>query len=90
MLDSFFSWLVSKSLDAASALAFADPACGLCVLDFSINDKSLRLNGMNAPNNHSELPDFFRRIEPFLTASRLVVLVEDENAVLDPDIDRIE
>ena len=34
------------------------------------------------------LPDFFRRIEPYVTSSRLVVLAGDWNAVLDPNLDR--
>ena len=59
-----------------------------CVLDFTIKDKAFRLIGVYGPNVTSELPAFFRRIEPYFILSKRVILVGDWKAVLDPNLDR--
>ena len=82
------TWLVSRSLDASCALVLSDPAGRLCVLDVTIKDKAFRLIGVYGPNVTSELPAFFRRIEPYVVPSKRVILVGDWNAVLDPNLDR--
>ena len=82
------TWLVSRSLDASCALVLSDPAGRLCVLDVTIKDKAFRLIGVYGPNVTSELPPFFRRIEPYIVPSKRVILVGDWNAVLDPNLDR--
>ena len=82
------TWLVSRRLDASCALVLSDPAGRLCVLDVTIKDKAFRLIGVYGPNTTSELPAFFRRIEPYVVPSKRVILVGDWNAVLDPNLDR--
>ena len=82
------TWLVSRRLDALCALVLSDPAGRLCVLDVTIKDKAFRLIGVYGPNVTSELPAFFRRIEPYVVPSKRVILVADWNAVLDPNLDR--
>ena len=83
------SWLISRSLNAACTLVFADPAGRLCVVDATIKGEAFRLIGVYGPNLQSERVSFFSRIDPFVTSSRRVVLVGDWNAVLDPNIDRV-
>ena len=82
------TWLVSRRLDASCALVLSDPAGRLCVLDVTIKDKAFRLIGVYGHNVTSELPAFFRRIEPYVVPSKRVILVGDWNAVLDPNLDR--
>ena len=82
------TWLVSRSLKASCTLVFSDPQGRLCVLDITIKGKVFRLIGVYGPNTKSELPDFFRGIEPYMTSARPVILAGDWNAVLDPSIDR--
>ena len=82
------TWLISRHLDASCALVLSDPAGRLCVLDVTIKDKAFRLIGVYGPNVTSELPAFFRRIEPYVVPSKRVILVGDWNAVLDPNLDR--
>lgn len=65
---------MSKSLDAACALAFADPRARVCVLDVTVKDKVLfrhpiTMRGEPSPSDIS--------------------LTEYLNVVLDPDLDRI-
>lgn len=40
------SWLVSTSLDTTCAIVYADPGCRICMLDITIKDNALRLNGV--------------------------------------------
>ena len=82
------TWLISRRLDATCALVLSDPAGRLCVVDVTIKDKAFRLIGVYGPNATSELPAFFRRIEPYVIPSKRVILVGDWNAVLDPNLDR--
>ena len=82
------SWLICRGLSASCSLVFSDPEGRLCVLDATIKGRAFRFIGVYGPNANSELPDFFRRIEPFMTSSRRLVLAGDWNAVLDPKIDR--
>ena len=82
------SWLINRNLKATCSLVFSDPAGRLCVLDATIKDKAFRFIGVYGPNVTSELPEFFQRIEPFMTSSRRLILAGDWNAVLDPMIDR--
>ena len=82
------TWLISRRLDATCALVLSDPAGRLCVVDVTIKDKAFRLIGVYGPNATSELPAFFRRIEPYVIPSKWVILVGDWNAVLDPNLDR--
>ena len=82
------TWLISRRLDATCALVLSDPAGRLCVVDVTIKDKAFRLIGVYGPNACSELPAFFRRIEPYVIPSKRVILVGDWNAVLDPNLDR--
>ena len=82
------TWLISRHLDAMSALVLSDPVGRLCVLDVTIKDKAFRLIGVYGPNATSELPAFFRHIEPYVIPSKWVILVGDWNAVLDPNLDR--
>ena len=83
-----FTWLISRRLDASCALVLSDPAGRLCVLDVTIKDKAFRLIGVWGLNATSELPAFFRCIEPYVIPSKRVILVGDWNAVLDPNLDR--
>lgn len=62
---------------------------GQSMLDVTINDKVLHLNGVYAPNDRDERLDLFRRIEPFMITSDRVVSVDDWSAILDSDIDLI-
>ena len=55
---------------------------------FWTKDKVFRLIGIYGPNVTSELPAFFRHIEPYVVLSKRVILVGDWNAVLDPNLDR--
>ena len=57
-------------------------------MDVTIKDKALRLIGVYGPNATSELPAFFRRIEPYVIPWKRGILVRDFNAVLDPNLDR--
>ena len=82
------TWLVSRRLVATCALVLSDPAGRLCVLDVTIKDKAFWLIGVYGPNATSELPAFFRRIEPYVIPSKRVILVGDWNAVLDPNLNR--
>jgi len=84
------SWLFSRNLHASCSLVFSDPTGRLCVVDATIEGRAFRFIGVYGPNATSELPDFFRRIEPYVTSSRRVVLTGDWNAVLDPRVDRGE
>lgn len=77
---------MSKSFDAACVLVFVDPAGKLCLMDVTINDNTLRVIGVYAPNDHAERLDLFRRIEPLVTTSRRIVLACDRNVVIDSDI----
>ena len=61
------TWLIS--LVATCALVLSDPVGRLYVLDVTIKDKALRLIGVYGPNATSELPAFFRRIEPYVIPS---------------------
>ena len=81
------TWLISRRLDTTCALVLSDPADRLCVLDVTIKDKAFRLIGVYGPNATSDLSAFFRRIEPYVTPSKRVILVGDWNAVLDPNLD---
>ena len=81
------TWLISRRLDATCALVLSDPTGRLCVLDVTIKDKAFRRIGIYGPNAASELPAFFRRIEPYVTPSKRVILMGDWNAVLDPNLD---
>lgn len=56
---------MTKSLDAACALVFADPAGMQCVMVVTIKVKSLRIIGVYAHNDHAAGSELFRRIEPF-------------------------
>lgn len=47
----------SKSLDSKYALVYADPGRRLCMLDITIEDKALLLNGVYSPNDHVEWLD---------------------------------
>ena len=50
-----------------------------------------RVEGQNTtygPNPVGELPEFFRRIESYVTSFGRVILVEDWYTVLDPNLDR--
>ena len=80
--------LVNRCLNATCTLVLSDPAGRLCVLDVIINNKAFRLIGVYGPNDPSELPDFFRRLKPFVMSSKRVILVLDWNAVFDPCLDR--
>ena len=82
------TWLISRHLDATCALVLSDPAGRLCVVDVAIKDKAFRLFGFYGPNATSELPAFFRRIEPYVISSKRVILVGDWNAVLNPNLNR--
>ena len=82
------TWLISRRLDATCALVLSDPVGRLCVVDVTIKDKAFRLTGVDGPNATSELPAFFRRIEPYVIPSMRVILVGDWNAILDPNLDR--
>ena len=82
------TWLINRRLDAQCALVLSDSSGRLCVLDVTIKDKAFRLIVVYGPNATSELPAFFRHIEPYVTPSKRVILVGDWNAVLDPNLDR--
>ena len=83
------NWLLSRRLVATCSLVLSDPAGRLCVLDVTIvKDKALRPIGVYGSHATSELPTFFRRIEPYVMPSKRVILVGDWNAVLDPNLDR--
>ena len=69
------TWLISRRLDATCALVLSDPADRLCVVDVTIKDKAFRLIGVYGHNATSELPAFFRRIEPYVIPSKRVILV---------------
>ena len=71
------TWLISRRLDATCALVLSDPVGRLCVLDVTIKDKAFRLIGVYGPNVTSDLPAFFRRIEPYVVPSKWVILVGD-------------
>ena len=60
-----------------------------CVLDVTIKDKAFRLIRVYGPNVNSELPAFFLRSEPYVIASKRVILVGDWNALLDLNLDRV-
>ena len=82
------TWLISRCLDSTCALVLSDPVSRLCVLDVTIKDKAFQLIGVYGPNATSELPAFFRCIEPYVVPSKRVILVGDWNAILDPNLDR--
>lgn len=71
---------------------FADPTCSLFVPGVTIKYKALRLIGVYALDEHSERPDLFRRIEPFLMTSRVWEFLFPDRPVkilgfwFDPDI----
>ena len=71
------TWLVSRRLVATCALVLSDPVARLCFLDVTIKDKAFRLMGIYGPNATSELPPFFRCIEPYVIPSKRVILVGD-------------
>ena len=58
------------------------------MLAVTMADKAFRLIRIYGSNTTSELPDFFRRIELFVTSSKQVVLVGDWNTVHDPNLGR--
>ena len=64
------------------------PARAEGLLNSTIKDKAFQLTGVYEPNATSELPAFFRRIEPYVVPSKRVILVGDWNAALDPNFDR--
>ena len=57
-------------------------------MDVTIKDKAFRQTRVYRPNANSELPAFFRRIEPYVIPSKRVILAGDWNAVFDPNLDR--
>lgn len=59
---------MSKSLDAACTLVLADFVGRLCMLDITIQDKSLNIIGVYASNDHAEW------LKLFLTTFYQVVL----------------
>ena len=71
-----------------STLVLSNTAGRFCILDITIKEKMFRLIGVNWPNATREFPNFFRRIELYVTPSKQVILVGDWSAVLDPNLDK--
>ena len=78
----------SKHQILTCSLVLSDSAGRFRTLDITKKDKAFQLIGVYEPNATGELLDFFRRIEPYMTSSKRVILMGDWNAVLDPNLDR--
>ena len=82
------SLLVGRSLDANVNVVFAGDGGRLLMADVAVKTFKFRIAAVYAPNTAAERRSFFRRLGSFLDASKRTVLVEDRNAILDPNIDR--
>ena len=58
--------------------------------DVAVKTFEFRIAAVYAPNTAAQRCPFFRRLGSFLDASRRTVLVEDWNAILDPNIDKVD
>ena len=79
------TWLINRRLISMCTLVLSDPASRLCILDVTTKDKAFRLLWLYGSDAVRELPTLFRRIEPYMTSSRRVILVSHWNVVLDPN-----
>ena len=80
--------LVGCSLDAIVNAVFAGDGGQLLVTDVAVKTFEFRIAVVYAPNSAVERRPFFLRLGSFLDALRQTVLVEDWNAILDPNKDR--
>ena len=77
------------SLKADVNLVFAGDGSRLVVTDVAVKSFMFQVVVVYAPNCFVERKSFFRRLGPFLTGPRWIVLVSDLNVILDPKLDRI-
>ena len=82
--------LVGCSLDAIVNVVFAGDRSQLVVADVAVKTFEFRVVAVYVPNSAGERRSFFRRLGLFLDDSKRTVLVGDWNAILDPNIDRVD
>ena len=78
-LSAGVSQLVGRSLDAIINVVFAGDGDRLLVADVAVKNFEFRITAVYAPNIAVERCLFFRRLGPFLDASKRTVLVGDCN-----------
>ena len=83
------SLLVGRSLEADVDVVFEGDGGRLVVADVAVKSFKFRLVAVYAPNIVVERVSFFRRLAPFLDATKRLVLMGDWNAILDPKIDKV-
>ena len=76
-LSAGVSLLVGRSLDAIVNLVFAGDRGRLLVADVPVKTFEFRIAAVYAPSTAAERCPLFRRLESFLDASKLTVLVGD-------------
>ena len=84
------SLLVKRSLDAVVDIVHVGADGRLIVADVAVKSGSFRVVAVYAPNSAVERRSFLRRLGPFLTSPKRLVLMGDWNAILDPKIDKGE
>ena len=83
------SLLVGRCLNADIDVVFAGDGGRLVVADVAVKSFKFRLVAVYASNIVAEKISFFRRLAPFLDDIKLLVLMGDWNAILDPKIDKV-
>ena len=83
------SLLVRRSLDANVDIVFAGDGDRLVVADVSVKSFKFCLVAVYASNIAAKRVSFFRLLAPFLDDTKLLVLMGDWNAILDPKIDKV-
>ena len=78
------SLLVGRSLDADVDIVFACDGGRLVVADVAVKSFKFRLVAGYAPNISTERVSFFRRLASFLDDTKLLGLMGNWNAILDP------
>ena len=83
------SLLIGHSLDADVDVDFASDGGRLVVADVAVKSFKFQLVVVYALNILVERVSFFRLLAPFRDDSKLLVLMSDWNAILDPNIDKV-
>ena len=82
------SLLIGRSFYTDVDLVFAGDAGRLVVADVAVKSFAFRVVMVYESNYIGERRSFFRQLELFLNDSKLIVLVDDWNVILDPKIDK--